>query len=169
MIKRQYSPIQTYFQEYAGSPSGALYLSRYLHHIDRFFLKLSGGRRTMTGLLTGLPVVVMTTTGVKSGKQCKSAALCIRDKDDPAKFAVIATNWGQDHHPDWYFNLKAQPKIGCSLEGNEGEYIAHEAFGEEYDKVWQYAIESFNGFTHYKQNAGKRRIPIIMLELETTT
>lgn len=164
MIKRQYSAIHTYFQKFAASPSGASYLSRNLHHFDRIFLKLSGGQTTMTSVLTGLPVVVVTTTGAKSGQMRTSAVLCIRDLDDPVKFAIIATNWGQDHHPGWYFNLKAQPRVICSLEGNQARYIAHEANGKEYEKFWQYAMETFIGFDHYKQNAGKRQIPIMVLQ-----
>ena len=70
-----------------------------------FFLKLSRGRMTLTSILTGLPVVVLTTTGAKSGLPRTTPVLCISDANDPTLLAVIASNWGQDHHPAWYYNL----------------------------------------------------------------
>ncbi len=110
MGKRQYSIFHTYIQDYAASPSGAEYLSRNLHHFDRIFLKMTKGRTTLTSILTGLPVVVLTTTGAKSGLPRTTPVFYIRDSNDPTLLAVIASNWGQDHHPAWYYNLKAEPR-----------------------------------------------------------
>ncbi len=166
MRKRQYSIFHTYIQDYAASSSGAEYLSRNLHHFDKFFLKMTKGRTTLTSILTGLPVVVLTTKGAKSGQPRISPVLYISDTSDPTKFAVIASNWGQDHHPAWYYNLKAEPSATVSINGQVNKCIAHEAEGEEYARFWQSALDTFTGFPLYKRLAGERRTPIMVLEPE---
>jgi len=137
MTRKSYSPLHALMQKIASSRPGAWFYSGTLHHCDRIFLKLTGGRSTMTGLVGGLPVVILTTTGAKSGLPRTLPLLCIRDEQDPTIFALIASNWGRAHYPAWYFNLNANPHATCSIRGQIGEYRAHEASGEEYERFWQ--------------------------------
>ena len=163
MDKPRYSFFHSLMQRIASSALGAWLLSRTLHQADGIFLKVSKGRTTLSSILTGLSVVVLTTTGAKSGLPRTLPLLCIRDTDNPDQFAIIASNWGQHRHPSWYFNLKAIPRATCSLGGNARAYLAHEAVGDEYERFWQYAVKTYLGYPLYKQRAGKRHIPIMVL------
>ncbi len=159
----QYSAFHSLMQGIAASKPGAWFFARTLHHLDRIWFRLSGGRTTLTGILAGLPVVVVTTIGAKSGLPRTWPLLGVRDHAHPGAFALIATNWGQRHYPAWYFNLKANPKADCSIEGQSGSYLAHEASGEEYERLWRSAAEAYLGFPLYKKRISGRRIPIMVM------
>jgi deazaflavin-dependent oxidoreductase (nitroreductase family) len=117
----------------------------------------------MTSLFTGLPVVILTSQGAKSGLPRTVPLFCIRDESNPASFALIGTNFGQKHYPAWYFNLKAHPKAVCSIAGQTGHYLAHEAQAEEYDRFWQSASDTYLGYPIYKQRIIGRRVPIVVM------
>lgn len=163
MTNRRCSPFQSLVQKFAATRFGSWFGSVALHHLDGLVLKLTRGRSTMTRIVSGLPVVILTTVGAKSGMPRTVPLLCIRDEVEPIKFALIATNWGQFHHPGWYFNLKANPQAKCSFGVQSGKYLAHEANGEEYERFWRYAARMYAGYTRYKQRAGIRRIPIMVM------
>jgi deazaflavin-dependent oxidoreductase (nitroreductase family) len=163
MTQKKYNLFYSVMQRIAASPPGAYFFARTLHHFDRVFLRLSAGRVTMASLVSGLPVVVVTTTGAKSGLPRSVPLLCIRDERDPATFALIATNWGQQHYPAWYFNLKANPHASCSIAGKTEQYLAHEAADEEYARFWQYAVDAYIGYPLYKQRIHGRSIPIMVM------
>ncbi len=166
MNRKRYSIFHSLMQRIAASRLGAWSFSRTLHHSDRAFLRLTGGRTSLTAILAGLPIVFVTIVGAKSGEQRTVPLICIRDERDPNTFATIASNWGQHHHPAWYFNLKACPRAICSIFGRTEEYVAHEASGEEYEKFWQRAMDTYIGYPLYQQRAGGRHIPIMVMRLE---
>lgn len=147
----------------ASSRIGAKCFSPLQHHLDRGFLKLTGGRRTLTSIVSGLPVVMLTTTGARSGKSRTVPLLCIQRGNSADQFAIIASNWGQKHHPAWYHNLKADPRARCSFGKWTGQYSAHEATGEEYRAFWQCAMDTYPGFPLYQKRAGDRHIPIFVM------
>jgi len=155
--------INSFVQGVAASRLGAWFLSRTLHHLDRLALRLTGARTTITGLLTGLPVVVLTTTGARSGLPRTLPLLCVRDELSPNSFAIVASNWGGRHHPAWYSNLTTNPRAVISVGGRVGEYVAREASGEEYERLWRLAEETYSGFRLYKARARGRRIPIVIM------
>jgi deazaflavin-dependent oxidoreductase (nitroreductase family) len=164
MATREYSALNALVQRIAATRPGAWFLSRTLHHLDRFVLSLTAGRSTLTGILAGAPVVILTTVGARSGALRAHPLLCIRDRRHPEQFALIATNWGQAHHPAWYYNLKANPVALCQLDGRSRAHIAREVFEHEYDRFWRIAVDTYAGFRRYKQRAGGRHIPIMVLE-----
>jgi deazaflavin-dependent oxidoreductase (nitroreductase family) len=166
MNQRRYSFFQGLVQKIGSSRFGAWFYARTLHHFDRVAFKLTGGRATLTSALAGLPVVLLTTTGVKSGLPRTLPLLCIRDERNPTTFALVASNWGQPHYPAWYFNLKANPRAIGSIRGQTATYVAHEASGEEYERFWQCAANTYLGFAVYKQRVGERRIPIMIMTRE---
>jgi deazaflavin-dependent oxidoreductase (nitroreductase family) len=137
-------------------------LARVLRGIDPLIFKLSGGQTTLTGLLAGVPIVMVTSIGARTGLPRTSPLLPIRDPERPDRFALIASNWGQSGFPSWYFNLKKDPHATCVARGLAATYLAHEAYGEEYDRFWSYAIATYFGYELYKGRAG-RRIPILVL------
>ncbi len=116
-------------------------------------------------MLTGLPVVMVTTTGARTGQHRTSPLAPIPDPERVGRFALIASNFGQHRLPAWYFNLKKNPRAVCSADGRGVPYVAHEAAGDEYDRFWGYAVDIYFGYALYKQRAG-RRIPIMVMELE---
>ena len=93
--------------------AGSRLLARTLHHLDRPMLRLSHGRYSLTSALAGLPVVMVTTIGAKSGQPRQLPLVAIPDGEN---VILIASNFGQHHHPAWYYNLHAHPQARESIE-----------------------------------------------------
>jgi deazaflavin-dependent oxidoreductase (nitroreductase family) len=163
MQPQRYSPFHSAVHAFAASRPGAWFFARTAHHLDRLFSALSGGRTTLGQVLTGLPVLTLTTTGARSGLARTLPLVYIRDAREPGTFALIASNWGQRRYPAWYFNLKAHPQATCTIDGQSAACVAHEASGEEYERFWQYAVQTYRGYPLYRQRIGGRRIPIMVL------
>jgi deazaflavin-dependent oxidoreductase (nitroreductase family) len=164
MADRHYSLLNRSIHKFASSRFGAWFGARALHHFDRAFLRLSGNRRTLTSIISGLPVMMLTTTGAKSGQPRSVPLICLRDEQRPGGYALIASNWGQPHYPAWYYNLKAHPRASGLVDGQAAEYEAYEASGEEYGRFWQSAADTYLGYNLYKQRiGGGRHIPIMVL------
>jgi deazaflavin-dependent oxidoreductase (nitroreductase family) len=108
--------LQRALRNAAATTPGAAVLKRTGHHLDRAISRLTGGRTTFSTLLTGIPVVMLTTTGARSGRQRTVAVAGIPHPDG---LGVIASNFGQDKHPAWYHNLKANPEAVVSVAGEE--------------------------------------------------
>ena len=135
-------------------------MARILHHADTFLLRLSRGKITFAQF-SGLPIIELTTTGAKSGKR---RALPLAGYPDGEKFVLIASNFGQAHHPAWYHNLKANPECTVKKNGKTGIYIARETDGEERERYWRLAVSYYDGYVAYKHRAKNRKIPIMILE-----
>jgi deazaflavin-dependent oxidoreductase (nitroreductase family) len=144
----------------AAMPASSAILSRSLHHLDRFVLRLTGGRYTAASLLTGLPVVTLTTVGARSGKLRTHPLLGIVDGED---VVLIASNFGRSRHPAWYFNLRANPECTVTVRGETKSYVAREVTGAEREKYWRMAVELYPGYDAYQQRTGGRRIPVLVL------
>lgn len=165
MPPKRYSPFHVFVQRMASTAAGSWFLGRVLRYLDRVTLLLSGGRLTLTVLLGGLPVVMVTTTGARTGRPRTQPLAPIFDPRAPGRFALIASNWGQHRFPSWYHNLKKNPRASCDMDGRTEICVAREAAGEEYDRFWACATEAYVGYRLYRQRAG-RRIPIMVMERE---
>lgn len=163
MNGKQYSWLKQLSQKIGASRPGAWLSIRVLHYLDRFVLRQSKGQRSLTGDLAGLPIVTVTTIGAKSGRQRTIPLVYVADPADSQTFALIASNFGQHHHPGWYYNLKAHPQAICTINGQTHRYLAHEANPVEYEKFWQAAVTLYNGYTKYKERVGNRHIPILVM------
>lgn len=137
-------------------PVSAL-LRRCLHYIDRPLMKLSGGRLATTA---GLPTLLLTTTGRKSGEPRSVPLLYIRKGED---LAVIGTRFGSTKHPAWYLNLQANPRASVLVDGDSLEVTAREADPGEREEIWRRATQLYVGFEKYESRVGGRRIPILVL------
>ena len=135
-------------------------LSRLLHHLDGFILRITRGRHTATNLLTGLPVVWLTATGAKSGLPRTVPLVALKDED---KYILIATYFGNPHHPSWYHNIVAHPEVKLSINGTPRPYLAREALGEERQAYWQQAIDRYRGYELYRLRSKGRQIPVMVL------
>lgn len=163
MAKQNYSRFNSFAQKIGATRAASWFFSHTQHYFDRVILKATNGRTNLTSMLIGVPVVVVTSTGAKSGLQRTHPLLCIRGSHDADIFAIVGSNWGRKRYPAWYYNLKANPHATCAIQGQKGEYVAHEATGEAYEQYWQYAQNAYAGFGNYKQRVGERDIPIMIM------
>lgn len=120
----------------------------------------SGGADAATLRDTGLPIIVLTTLGAKSGKLRKTALM--RVEHDGA-YAVVASRGGAPEHPQWYWNLRAHPLVELQDGPERHDYRARELAGEERDAWWDRAVEAYPPYAEY-QTKTTRRIPVFVLE-----
>src|SRR5260221_780142 len=110
--------------------------------------------------LEGRPLVLLTTTGAKSGKLHTTPVRAFYDGD---KTFVIASKGGAPSHPDWYRNLVAHPEVTVEIGKETFKAKAVVAAGEERERLWAKAIATEPTFAEYQAKA-TRQIPIIILE-----
>lgn len=116
----------------------------------------------VTGQFAEVPLLLLTTTGAKSGKKRVNPVVYGRDGDD---VFVIASNKGALTHPDWYRNLKASPKVTVEMPGETFEATAVEADEERGARLYAQQEAKWAAFAHYREAASaSRKIPVIMLE-----
>lgn len=157
---RKISSLQRIFQKFLALRPVTWLMARLLHHADALMLRLSGGKLTFAQF-SGLPIIELTTTGSKSGKK---HTLPLTGLPDGKRYALIASNFGQAHHPAWYYNLKANPECTVKKEGLLGVYIAREADEQENKYYYDMAISYYVGYAAYKQRVKNRKIPVMVLE-----
>jgi deazaflavin-dependent oxidoreductase (nitroreductase family) len=133
---------------------------RTLHHLDRLTHRITGHRTTSTAVLAGLPVVMLTTTGAKSGLTRTVPLIGVPHRTD---IAVIASNYGQAHHPAWCHNLRANPHAVVEIEGVEHQVVAEELTGAEREEVWRRGLRIYPGWAAYAQRAAHRNIAVFLL------
>jgi deazaflavin-dependent oxidoreductase (nitroreductase family) len=131
-----------------------------MHRIDGLALNLTNGKLTVSEI-AGWPIVQLTTIGAKTGR---SHTLPLVGLIDGEKIALIASNFGRQHNPGWYYNLKAHPRCTVQIKGRPAEYIARQVEGEEREKYWQTAVSYYKGYELYKVRAAHRQIPVMVLE-----
>jgi deazaflavin-dependent oxidoreductase (nitroreductase family) len=155
--------VQRFLRRFAASGPGSWLFARILHHIDRPAYRLTGGRHTFSSLVSGLPVVMLTTTGARSGV---SRTVPVLGLPTPDGLAVIASNYGQAQHPAWYHNLRADPIGEVVVDGERRRFRAIQAQGERRDRIWQHGLRVYPGWSLYERRASNRRIAIFVLESE---
>ena len=163
MEEPSYSALSRFIQTLGSTKAGAWFFAKVLHHVDGYIYRFSNERITLTALLTGLPVVTLTSTGARTGLPRSTHLLFARDADNSEKFAVIASNFGQSHYPSWYYNLKANPEAVANIQGKSYSVISYEADGEEYEHYWQIFVNVYKGYPEYQKRVTNRHIPIMVL------
>lgn len=141
-------------------PISLLY-ARTLHHVDRGVFQLSGGRATFSSWAAGMPVVMLETTGARSGQRRTLPVLAFPDGED---LFLIASNYGQDRHPAWYHNLKAHPRARVTVDGLSRDVQAEEVTDSaERERLFDQASRAVMVFSAYRRRTDQigRRIPII--------
>jgi deazaflavin-dependent oxidoreductase (nitroreductase family) len=130
--------------------------------VDRVLFKITNGRTCLSAILAGLPMIRLTVVGRKSGTPRVVPLIGIQDRQNPTRYTVIASNWGKPNYPAWYHNVMANPQVKCLIRGKEKQYLATEAQGAEYDRLWADANAAYLGYQRYLDRAG-RNIPIVIL------
>lgn len=144
-----------------GTRIGSWVYIRALHRVDQPVFRATGGRHTLTSLLTGLPIGVLRTTGARSGRPRNSPLLIYPTS---AGQMVIASNYGQAQHPAWYHNLIAQPEATLVLGGRGQRVTARRLQGDTRERIWRESLKTYPGLKAYERWAGGRSIPIFLLE-----
>ncbi|MCX4736434.1 nitroreductase family deazaflavin-dependent oxidoreductase [Streptomyces sp. NBC_01363] len=121
----------------------------------------SGG--TEGTMMRGLPVIILTTRGAKSGKIRKTPLM--RVEHDGA-YAVVASQGGAPKHPVWYHNIVADPRVELQDGPVRQDMNAREATGDEKGLWWQRAVEAFPDYADYQRKTD-RQIPVFVLEPAT--
>ena len=111
-------------------------------------------------VIRGLPILVLTTIGRRSGLTRQNALMYLPDGKD---FVIVASNLGDDQHPAWWLNLKSQPTASVQIADAQYTVRAREAEGDERERLWN-AIAARNSDYEQYRTWTARRIPLVILE-----
>ncbi|MDH6696154.1 nitroreductase family deazaflavin-dependent oxidoreductase [Streptomyces griseoviridis] len=120
----------------------------------------SGGTRGTTLMDTGLPVILLTTRGAKSGKIRKTPLMRV---EHDGEYAVVASQGGAPTHPVWYHNIKADPHVELQDGPVKQDFTAREVTGAEKDAWWDRAVAAYPPYAEYQEKTD-RAIPVFVLE-----
>lgn len=147
------------FQKMAATPPFAWLMPYVLPKVDPFLLRVSDGDVSIPQVFTGLPVILLTTTGAKSGKERTNPVMGIQQEDS---WVLIASNWGKERHPAWYYNLRENPRVTITDDETQ-EYVAETVTGEKREEYWEMAADLYVGFHAYEKRSRDREIPVVEL------
>ena len=145
---------------FAATRVGAWLFVRVLHRVDRLAFRLSGGRRTVTSVLSGLPVVMLTTTGARTGL---ARSVPVLGFPIGGEVAVAAGNFGRPQDPAWCLNLRREPRATIVVDGRRHQVVAEELTGAAREVVWQAGLRVYPGAEAYARRAGGRTIGVFLL------
>ncbi|MGW3105412.1 nitroreductase family deazaflavin-dependent oxidoreductase [Streptomyces sp. NPDC001100] len=120
----------------------------------------SGGTKGTTLSDTGLPVILLTTVGAKSGKIRKTPLMRV---EHDGRYAVVASQGGAPKHPVWYFNIQADPRVELQDGPQKWDLTAREVTGEEKALWWERAVAAYPPYAEYQKKTD-RQIPVFVLE-----
>jgi deazaflavin-dependent oxidoreductase (nitroreductase family) len=107
----------------------------------------------------GLPIIVLTTVGAKSGKLRKTPLMRV---EHDGQYLVVASMGGAPRHPVWYFNILEHPHVELQDGPVRRDYDARELTGSEKDIWWERAVEAFPAYADYQARTD-REIPVFLL------
>jgi deazaflavin-dependent oxidoreductase (nitroreductase family) len=112
------------------------------------------------GNFEGAPLLLLHTTGARSGKE-RINPMMYQDLGGP--LAVFASNAGAPTHPDWYHNVTANPDVTAEIGTSTRSFRARIATSEERDPIWIKQKRDYPGFADYESKT-RREIPVVILE-----
>ncbi len=133
------------------------WLIRVMSKIHLAVQRLSRGR--FLGRVAGMPVLLLTTTGRRSGKARTTPLTFFRDGAD---LVVIASNGGADRPPDWSLNLQQNPRAVVEIGTDELTVQARTASAEERERLWVGITATYSGYARYQKKT-TRQIPVLIL------
>jgi deazaflavin-dependent oxidoreductase (nitroreductase family) len=120
----------------------------------------SGGTEGTTLRDTGLPVVIVTNVGARSGKLRKTPVMRVEHE---GRYAMVASKGGAPQHPTWYANVLANPHVELQDGPLKQDMVAREVHGEERAQWWERAVAAYPPYAEYQQKT-EREIPVLVLE-----
>lgn len=119
------------------------------------------GTGTTDGVtIRGLPIVLMTYRGAKTGKIRKTPVMRVEHE---GRYAAVASTGGAPANPQWYASLVAEPVVELQDGTVSREYRAREVFGEEKAQWWRRAVEAYPPYDDYQRKTD-RQIPVFVLD-----
>ena len=118
----------------------------------------TGGK--VGGTMRGAPVLLLTTTGRRSGRPWTVPLIYQSDGD---RWVIIASNGGSDGHPGWWLNLRAQPDASVQIGRRTYRVTAAQAVGEDRERLWRKMTDVYRGYDGYAQKT-TRTIPVAVLQ-----
>jgi deazaflavin-dependent oxidoreductase (nitroreductase family) len=122
--------------------------------------RANGG--VVAGQFSGMPLLLLHHRGARSGQERVNPLVYLQLDDDAV--AVFASKGGAPTNPDWYHNLVAHPETSIEIGAEERPVRARIAEGEERERIFTEQKAVFSNFADYEQAAGRRRIPVVVLE-----
>jgi deazaflavin-dependent oxidoreductase (nitroreductase family) len=127
--------------------------------IHRTIFTATNGK--LLGKMFGMTVVLLETKGRKSGQPRRHMLTSpVREGD---KVVLVASWGGDDRHPQWYLNLKANPSVQATFDGAKRSMTARTATPEEKADLWPKVTSKYKGYAGY-QTKTSREIPLVILE-----
>ena len=126
--------------------------------VHRTLYRASGGR--IGGRVWGLSILLLTTTGRRSGR-ARTTPLCFLPDGDA--LVVVASNGGMDWYPDWWLNLLEQPRAEVLVGRERRAVVARRAAPAEHERIWAELTAIAPGYLRYRART-QREIPLVLLE-----
>jgi len=120
----------------------------------------SGGTEGTTLRDTGLPVVIVTNLGARSGKVRKTPVMRV---EHDGKYAMVGSKGGAPEDPLWVANVRANPQVEVQDGPRKQDMVAREISGDERSEWWQRAVDAFPPYADYQKKTA-REIPVFLLE-----
>ena len=120
----------------------------------------SGGTKATTLTDTGLPVVIVTNRGAKTGAVRKTPLMRV---EHDGRYVAVASKGGAPKHPVWYYNLKKNPRVELQDGPDKWDMTARELSGDERAAWWERAVAAYPPYAEYQQRTD-RLIPLFVLE-----
>jgi deazaflavin-dependent oxidoreductase (nitroreductase family) len=154
------NPVQRALRWTAKSRFGSWMALNVANKVDPPLMRATRG---LVKVPSGVPTVLLSHTGAKSGKERTTPLVYFTDGGN---VILIASQTGKPRHPAWYHNIKANPEIELWARGRGGAYRAREADGEERERIWKLATRLYPGYDDYQRRADPagRRIPVVVCE-----
>lgn len=135
-----------------------------MNSLIRFAIWIYAGLYRLTngkigGTIVGLRVLLLSTTGRQTGRQ-RTKPLCYFE--DGPDYVIIASNGGADKHPEWFLNLKSDPKVGLRIKDAEFSATAEVSDPKTRERLWQTLISLSPYYIRYEKKTN-RQIPMILL------
>ena len=127
--------------------------------LHRLLLRLSNGR--LLGRLEGHGILTLVTRGRRSGKPRSSPLMYFRFEES-GDLIVVASNYGQDHHPAWYLNAAANPDVSVEADGERFAAAARITQGDERAALYDKVVAANSRYAGYRA-ATERQIPVVAL------
>ncbi len=128
--------------------------------LNTFVIRASRGR--LGTLLLSQTILLLHTVGRRSGRHFITP---ISYFSVDGYYFLVGSNWGRQHNAGWYYNLLARPRTTIEVRGMEIPVEAVPVQGQEYDNLWDLAVQRYPGYQHYKETT-RRHIPIVVLRPE---
>jgi deazaflavin-dependent oxidoreductase (nitroreductase family) len=130
-------------------------------HLDRATYRLTGRQGTLTAFMTGLPVILLTTAGSRTGK---GRTVTVIGFPITEGLAVVAGNFGKPKDPAWCVNLRSNPHATIEQGSISRPVIARELSGEERECAWRQCLPRFPSGAAYAERAAPRVIAVFRLD-----